>query len=72
LTTVKLLNSINRLSSPVMKTWISHGMVGYAKKLNFEHLYLWMHSSSLSDHFFNGQICMEGLVQIKRVAVKID
>ena len=45
---------------PMMKTWMSHGRVRYAKCVNFEHLYLlnvlaFWSKKPLSDHFYHGK-----------------
>jgi hypothetical protein len=50
-------------------------VVGYAKRVNFEHLYLLnvlaiRSKKSLSEHFYKGKICIDGFVQMKRGAFK--
>ena len=50
-----------------MKTWISHGMVGYAKWSTY---LLHVLAFRFSEHSYDGQICMEGFIQIKRAAFK--
>jgi hypothetical protein len=74
----KLLNYIqfNRLSFPVLKTWMSHVMVGYMQNgSTLSTLISWIvwHSvpkSNLLSTSTMGKICMEDFIQIKRGAVK--
>ena len=68
---VNFLNDLNFnrwFSFPVMKTWMSHGIVGCAKWVHVEHLYLLNvgPKRSLSEHLYNGETCLEGCIQIKR------
>lgn len=70
-----MISKLNCLSFPVMKTWMSHGMVGYAKWVNFEHLYLLnvmtlRSTKSHSNHFFDGQTCMESCFKSKGMVPK--
>lgn len=65
----KLLNDgkLNRLSFPLIKTWMSHGRMGYAKWVNFSWK-IW-HSGPES-YFLTISTIGKGFVQIKRGAVR--
>ena len=63
-----MISNSTIVSLPVMKTWMSHGRMGYAKWVNYEDLYLlnvlaFMLKKLFSVHFYHGQMHIESFVK---------